>query len=160
LHPIVVHFAIALLAVAIFADFLFLVSMKEKYASLAGTLLYAGAGFLIIAVWSGLLEKRTITATPDDAVLIHHHQLSGIITLICVFLLLLLRYFRKSHPNLILKRIYYVIAFITFLSLVQTGFLGGEMVYKYGIGTGQKGTKKQAPASFETESDSLRQSPQ
>ena len=157
MHPIVVHFAIALVSIAILADFLFLISKKKKHANLAGTLLYAGAGFLIVAVWSGFLAKRSITATPDDAVLIHHHQLSGIITLICVSLLVLLRFFRKNSPNIVLKRIYYIIAFVAFLSLVQTGFLGGEMVYKYGIGTGHKGVQKQAPASFETENDSLRQ---
>ncbi|MFQ5583136.1 MAG: DUF2231 domain-containing protein [Calditrichia bacterium] len=146
LHPVIVHFAIALLSTAIVLDLLYLLSGKEQFRQVSKYLLIAGTLSAVGAVLSGNHEVQSIQKIPEFEQLIESHQTSGTWTMWIFIAVTILRFvFEKfrffSKP---LKWIYYLLGVIALVFLFRTGFLGGEMVYIHGIGTSQ--TKK-APLS-------------
>lgn len=136
LHPVVVHFAIALLTVAVVCDFLFLISKKENFWQISNYLLVAGTLSAIGAVLTGTQAFKLIDITPEIEGLVNSHRNSGQLAMWMFIALTALRFlFIKLHffqkP---LKWIYYIFSLMALAFLLRTGLLGGEMVYIHGVG--------------------------
>lgn len=136
LHPVVVHFAIALLTVAVICDFLFLISQKENFRQISNYLLVVGTLSAIGAVLTGTQAFKLIDLTPKIEKLINSHRISGQLAMWMFIALTGLRYlfiklqlFQKP-----LKWLYYIFSLIALVFLLRTGLLGGEMVYIHGVG--------------------------
>lgn len=136
LHPVVVHFAIALLTVAVVCDFLFLITKKENFWQISNYLLVAGTLSAIGAVLTGTQAFKLIEITPEIEDLVNSHRSGGqlamwmFITLTALrFLFIKLQLFQNP-----LKWLYYIFSLIALVFLLRTGLLGGEMVYIHGVG--------------------------
>ncbi len=136
LHPIVVHFAIALLSIGIVADGIYQISRNAKYGSLVLPLLLIGVFFAFLAVYTGLQAEKTVEIPSRLASHVAVHKLSALLTTGGAIITLLLRWFQEkySYHRGIVKWGYRLIAILTLAFLFRTGLLGGEMVYKYGVG--------------------------
>ena len=154
LHALVVHFTIALLAVSVTSDFLFLISGKEKFRRISRSLLIPGTLAALAAVVSGMLARNALEIPQGLENNIARHQWSGIMTLIAFVLLCLFRYglavsIRESKP---FRWVYYTVSVLGLIFLFRTGFLGGELVLKFGIGADANNRKLPlVKPSFENE---------
>jgi len=139
LHPVVVHFAIALLSLTILFDFIYWVSYKDKYLELGHFTIALGTLAALVAVFSGNQARQTLDVPEDLINLVNQHQLSGEITIWLFIALVILRiiYLKRNWFKTRLRWIYIAVAVIGTIFLFRTGFLGGEMVYIYGLGTGK-----------------------
>lgn len=149
-HPIIVHFAIALLSIAIITDFLYLISKKEHFWQIATYLLLLGTVSSIGAVLSGHQAQDAVLKNPEVDKLIAVHMTSGEITMWIFIVLIVIRFlfikfklFDKS-----IKWVYYLIGIIGFAFLLRTGILGGEMVYVHGVGISEKTKTPATKPSF------------
>jgi uncharacterized membrane protein len=150
LHPIIVHFTIALLSIAIIADFLHLISKKENFWQISSFLLILGTLSAIGAVITGHQAVDSILVNPQVKELINTHETSGEITMWIFVILTGLRFllirFKKFDTRL--KWIYYSVGLVALLFLFRTGILGGEMVYIHGVGTAKETDTPASKPSF------------
>ncbi len=151
LHPIIVHFAIALLSVAVITDLLYLVTRKQNFWQLTNLMLIIGTLSALIAVITGNQAFQVVTIPEGTKPLVLSHQLSGQITLglfagVSVLRWVLIRLKLFAHP---LRWIYYILLLTASFYLFRTGVLGGEMVYIHGVGTQKESSKPAAKPSFQ-----------
>lgn len=136
LHPLIVHFAIALLSVAVMSDLLFLVTKKNDFWQISNFLLIIGTIGAIAAVLTGIQAQKQISVSPDLEGLVRSHENSGKLTMLIFIaytgLRLVLQKLRLFDT--VWKWVYYITGIIALILLFRTGLLGGEMVYIHGIG--------------------------
>jgi len=149
-HPVIVHFTIALLSVAVISDFLYLITKKETFYQVASWMLVIGAMCAVGAVLTGNQAASRVEIPAEIEALVQTHRNSGQITMWSFlslaalrFLFIKLRLFQKP-----LKWIYYLASAAALLFLFRTGLLGGEMVYIHGVGVNKSAPPVSKP-SFE-----------
>lgn len=149
-HPIIVHFAIALLSIAVITDFIHLITQKEHFRQIATYLLLLGTASAIGAVLTGHQAESAIDATPQIEELINTHKNSGEITMWIFVGLTTLRfvYFKFNYFEKPIRWIYYLLGIVAFSFLLRTGILGGEMVYIHGVGISDQTKKPLQKPSF------------
>lgn len=83
IHPLVVHFPIALLVIAVFFDAARLFFKKESWLQKATLALYTtGSVGLIAAFWSGRRAVETVSVTGDAIPVVTSHEDWALYTLI------------------------------------------------------------------------------
>lgn len=149
-HPIIVHFAIALLSIAIITDLIYLISKKEHFMQIATYLLLTGTVSAIAAVLTGHQAEEAVLKTPEIEALISAHKNSGEITMWIFIAVAALRfpYIKFKLFEKPLKWIYYLGSIIALTFLLRTGILGGEMVYIHGVGISEEAKKPVPKPSF------------
>jgi uncharacterized membrane protein len=134
IHPMVVHFPIAIIMVGFLADFLSLVFKKERCLSRMGFYLML-LGILAALVAFGTGYFLTCTTIEDAGALGQHHKLFATLTLITIIIAAIFRilivYLKKDETKL--KYISIVIFFLAAAFVGITGYLGGMIVYGNGI---------------------------
>lgn len=137
IHPILVHFPIALLVIAVVAS-LAEVIFSGEWISKARISLYAfGTLSALVAVLSGREAADSVDASFSAEITMGKHSDMGHYTLyffiVFTVVQLLIMYFKKSNQKII-KIIFLVVGVLGLILLVQTGDLGAQLVYKYGVG--------------------------
>jgi uncharacterized membrane protein len=163
LHPIIVHFPIALLIVGVLLDFLALLLRRAHLVAAASWSLGFGSLGLLAAELSGqLIEGHVNRALAGNLLEMHKtFALMTVITFITLFVLRILwlspyilsflspampvaararKYIHTSLPILgqnsrLLIGIYLLLSVAGIVLLAITGYLGGSMVYDHGVGT-------------------------
>lgn len=136
-HPMVVHFPIALLAVAFLADTVGLLIKKEHCFHKAGFILQVlGTLGVIAAFFSGdeFTSWETFAGPTKDAFLLH--QDAAIITIwiaITATVARILIVMMKKFTG-VLKWVCIILLFVSMLSVLRTGFLGGDLVLNFLMG--------------------------
>lgn len=147
LHPLVVHFPIALLLIAPFfvALGLFLPKAKAKHTIFAGfALVVIGTGFLFLTTETGDAAADQVHKSPAVSSLLHEHEELAETTEIAFGMLLALFAALIFGPTL-LKRELTIRTFRTGLSvfllayiggallLINTAHAGGRLVHEFGV---------------------------
>ena len=136
LHPMIVHFPIAIIIVGFTADVVSLFFKNEKCLSKTGFYLLILGALATITAWT---TGQLFTSKPaEDAVanVFNEHMTGALITLIliscaCVFRVWLVI---KKREESQLKWIAFSLYFLAFAAVSFTGFMGGIMVYKFMLG--------------------------
>ncbi len=155
IHPMVVHFPIALLITSVFLDFLRLVTKRKSFEKSAFHLLFLDnksrqsciirkffdrSAFLILflgalgsiaAIIFGFLAEDAAKNRPNIGDMIETHEAlafaaAGIFILIARYIFMRRDNFSKIRPY------YLVIAVLGIIVLLLTAFYGGQLVYDYG----------------------------
>jgi uncharacterized membrane protein len=134
-HPVCVHFAVALTVVAVVLDAAAGArGGRRRWQAAARINLGLGVGALAAAVASGWFEARLPRAEqPLEAQaqrLLQYHEYLGFALLGFFGLLLIWRYAAGMRA----PRALTVLAFLGLGGLAVEGYLGGELVYRYGLG--------------------------
>jgi uncharacterized membrane protein len=133
LHPLVVHFPIALLTVFFALDLIGSLARRQDWRQIAGSLLYLGTAFAGITVLAGLAAASTVAHGGNVHEIMEHHEHLGISVLSLAALLSVWRLLSKGHIAGPANSFYLVLAAILSGLLAFTADLGGLMVYKYGV---------------------------
>jgi uncharacterized membrane protein len=133
LHPMLVHFPIAIILVGFLADVAFLFFKNEKCLSKTGFyLMIAGTLAAAVAYTSGQLFANEPTQG-DIVNVFERHELFALITLIIMGIGSLVRIYaivKMIETKFMTWTIFGLYCFGA-LSVGITGFLGGSMVYDY-----------------------------
>lgn len=140
-HPLIVHFPIALLFIAAAADALaLLLGRRWRTGREVATGLYAATGLsAVVTYYSGTWALDTVTvATSDAARTLATHSLWGWYTMLATGLYAAVRAASLLVPSVRDRRWVHVAFFVvglgTFFPLYKAGENGGEMVYRHGVG--------------------------
>ncbi len=136
LHPMIVHFPIALLIIGFLSDLAGLILKRNFFTQAGFYLLILGALGITAAYLSGLnagagvseegLLKQALETHQGAAVLTFWLVLAAALTRITVVML-------KRYKG-ILKAGVLVLYFFSVVAIARTGYYGGELVYKHAAG--------------------------
>lgn len=133
LHPMIVHFPIALIIVGFLADVVFLFFKSEKCLSKTGFYLMVLGALGAIAAWA---TGQLFTYEPSQGEILkvfEKHETGALITMILMIAGAALRIYlvTRKREDTSLKWIVFIIYLLAFCTVSFTGFMGGTMVYKY-----------------------------
>lgn len=132
LHPMLVHFPIALILWGFIADVASLLFKKEVCLSKLGFyLLIFGTLTAFVALLSGVLFTAEMTGAAGG--IKETHELFAWITVATAAIALAFRIFimAKNKENTNLKWVAFVLYGLATISVSITGFFGGTLVYSY-----------------------------
>ncbi len=135
LHPMVVHFPIAIIIVGFAADFLGLFIKKEPWLPKAGFyLMLLGLLATLVAFGTGYFFTSEMEGEPG--IVRHRHEIFAVLTLISISLSAIFRIvlvvLRKEGSGL--KYISLGLYFLAFTFVSITGYIGGSLVMDYLLG--------------------------
>ncbi len=138
LHPLIVHFPIALIIVGFFAEVVSLFFKSEKCLSKTGFYLMILGSLAAIAAW-GTGQLFTEEPTQGEILKVFEkHETGGLITMILIVTGTIFRIWLavKKKEETPLKWVAFAFYFLAFAAVAFTGFMGGRMVYDFMIGLG------------------------
>jgi uncharacterized membrane protein len=136
LHPMIVHFPIALITTGFLADVVFLFFRNEKCLSKTGFYLMVLGALAAVAAWS---TGQLFTNEPSQGAIIkvfERHETGALITMILIVTGAALRIYSvvRKKEETGLKWVVFAFYMLAFLAVTFTGFMGGTMVYNYMMG--------------------------
>lgn len=133
LHPMLVHFPIALVAVGFLLELIYLLNKKEICLTKAGYYLLVLGTLAAVITWlSGLLFTSEMEGAAGQVR--ETHELMATVTVILLVIAAAIRIYitlKKKNNNKTLKNIAFVLYGLATLSVFATGFFGGTLVYNY-----------------------------
>ena len=136
-HPALVHFAVAFIATGAVVEAYGLLRDREEPRRFGETLLVAGTLTLVAVIASGYFAANSITLPEGAAGTLDAHERNGWFLLA----MLVLMKFWKGWVGGTLEganRKAYAVALLAVAAwLAYSAWLGGTLVYTYGVGVGQ-----------------------
>jgi uncharacterized membrane protein len=133
LHPMIVHFPIALIIVGFLAEVLSLFFKSEKCLSKTGFYLMILGTLAAVVAWA---TGQLFTNEPTQGQVMQvfaRHETGALITMLIMILCSVFRIYivikRKEETDL--KWIAFGIYLLGFFAVAFTGYMGGAMVYDY-----------------------------
>jgi len=133
LHPMIVHFPIALITIGFLADVVSLFFKSEKCLSKTGFYLMVLGALGAIAAWS---TGQLFTSDPTQGAIVdvfEKHETGALITMILMIIGSSFRIWlvAKKKEETQLKWIAFGFYLLAFAAVTFTGFMGGTMVYDF-----------------------------
>jgi len=133
IHPMIVHFPVALIFIGFIAEVLSLFFKSEKCLSKTGFYLMILGTVAAIAAW---VSGQLFTSHPFDSgfmKLFEKHEKGALITMIVMVIGLIFRIWlvARKKESTMLKWIAFGFYLLGFASVSFTGFIGGKMVYDF-----------------------------
>lgn len=133
-HPIVVHFPIALLLTALGLDALALVLRREALHRVALWNLVLGTVGAAATVLTGLQAERVAKHTFEIHQVMELHKRLGLSTLALAVALSAWRLIARHHLALRGRLALLLAGTLLAGAVIGTGYLGGRLVYEFGVG--------------------------
>ena len=134
LHPMLVHFPIALLIMSVAFDAAGTIWKRECFREGALWLLVCGLVGGIAAALAGDMAEDAAKQAGIAEALIENHETFALTTLGIFGILLLWRVFLRNQFSLNTIKVYMVVAMIGLGTLSVAGHFGGNLVYEHGAG--------------------------
>ena len=133
IHPIFVHFPIALLALSVAADVVAFFTNIESLRSAAWWSLTGAALGGVVTVLAGVFDMRRAEINEEIHERVHRHMKVGFALLAAIVGLTVWRWTFFAQPALPVSGIYLDCAILAMALAGFQGWLGGELVYSYGV---------------------------
>lgn len=134
IHPLIVHFPIALLSLFCLFDFFGSLFGVASWRKAAGWFLYTGAISTVLAVFAGLQAAASVPHNEIVHLILQKHQFYGF-TVAGMSIFLSLWRLLASSINAFGNVVYQLLSIGMFCMLVLGADLGGLMVFKHGVAT-------------------------
>lgn len=135
LHAILIHFPIALLIIGYFSEIIGLINKKLFFKNVSFYLLIIGVLGVVVAYISGNYADDILEMDTLKVPLELHEQAALIVLILSITLILFKAFISVAKLD---STFYSWIGIILFTALIiaitVTGYLGGQLVYKYGAG--------------------------
>jgi uncharacterized membrane protein len=133
LHPMIVHFPVALITVGFIAEVVSLFYKSEKCLSKTGFYLMVLGTLAAIAAWS---TGQLFTSEPSQGEIVQifeKHETGALITMILMIICSAFRIWLiiQKKEDTQLKWIAFGFYLLGFAAVTFTGFMGGTMVYNF-----------------------------
>jgi uncharacterized membrane protein len=153
LHPVFVHFPLALLLTATFFYILGAALKKEPLLVVGKWNLFAGLLGSALAVWTGLEAAKGVShGGGTHQVMILHQNLGYAILGLSLILSVWVLASKANIPSK-LKGLFLAGLLILGVLIAQTADLGGRMVFLNGVGVGRKSMMPKEPGRAHVEHD-------
>ncbi|MEA4905373.1 MAG: DUF2231 domain-containing protein [Petrimonas sp.] len=133
LHPMLVHFPIALVSVGFLLEISYFFCKKEVCLTRAGYYLLIIGTLAAAATWlSGMLFTSEMEGSAGQ--IRETHELFATVTLVLLLIAASIRIYlslKKKEDNKTLKNMAFVLYALATVSVFITGFFGGTLVYNY-----------------------------
>ncbi len=133
MHPLLVHFPIALLLSFVVLDFLGSLLGKSNWRGVASWFLYSGTLMAVFTVAAGLIAADSVAHGDEVHAIMEHHEHLGISLLLLAGVLTLWRLLAKPLPAAAANTLYLLLAGVMSVLILFTADLGGLMVYEHGV---------------------------
>lgn len=133
IHPLLVHFPIALLSLFFLLDVISSVAGRDEWRRVAGWFLYLGTGFAALTVAAGLMAAKSVAHGGNVHEIMENHEHLALSVLALAGGLSLWRWLAKGSVVGPANTLYVLLAAILCAMLAFTADLGGLMVYRYGV---------------------------
>ena len=133
LHPLLVHFPIALLVTAFVADVSFALTALVSLRDAGWWMLFAAAVSGVGTVLAGVFDMSRAELGEEVHPRVHRHMWVGIALSVLMALLAAWRWVFFNDPSTPLSSIYLDAAFLVVALAGFQGWLGGELVYTHGV---------------------------
>ncbi|MCC6485267.1 MAG: DUF2231 domain-containing protein [Armatimonadetes bacterium] len=153
IHPVTVHFPIALLVVSFIFDLLGVVTKDESFRKAGFYCLILALFGLVASYFTGLQAQSAARSIPNIEPHIRTHMQAGVLTLVLTGVLVIGRIVVDARPAI--RRagstVYLGFLLIAVISVLRAGYLGSELVQQFGAGVEpiMKQHIKRAPSSGE-----------
>jgi uncharacterized membrane protein len=134
LHPMVVHFPIALYLLGVLLTLGYLWRTTAEYERFAYWTFVLSGISVVVAALVGLVDLGTLAPDDPRRGTVNNHITSGVALLVVNGLLV---YYRFRWPDVLngsRRRQYLALMAVGVAALVTTGWLGGELVYNLRVG--------------------------
>jgi uncharacterized membrane protein len=150
IHPLVVHFPIALLLVGVLLDGLFLLLGRREWADVTFLLVALGVVGAFAAGLTGQMAEHAIEplSAVTKGALEAHHEFAGLVNFFGTGMLALRMMVRLRPSKRAILGAYLAVALVTCALLVVTARRGGMLVYDHGAGTSTTATPPPASDSI------------
>ncbi|RME02865.1 MAG: DUF2231 domain-containing protein [Planctomycetota bacterium] len=151
LHPVFVHFPIALLTFSVIFDAIGMWLKKESLKNAAWWTMVAGIGGILLAVATGLWAESTVPHGGGSHEIMEIHETLELIGLGAFVVLFIWRSVRKSIlPEVSWQLgVYFFLAAVGLATMLYGAHLGGRLVYEFGVGGQLVNTSQQNGHSHE-----------
>jgi uncharacterized membrane protein len=160
IHPLIVHFPIALLVLAVLFDAARLFFKEENWLEKATLALYAtGSLGLIASFLSGRQAVETVSITGDAIPVVASHEDWALYTLIYFLVFTAIRFvtwWKQLEKGFVLP-ILVIFALGGTGMLWYTGELGAKLVYKHGVAVGEVDRLQQRIENLERDISAFRE---
>jgi len=129
LHPVLVHFPVALVLTALFAEILCIARRDGRYNDAATIMITWAAWISVPAAIAGFLRAGTITLDATEQSLFEVHRVAGIATPVLVFLCAGLAAGTRRSGQIWELMLYRVVLVVAAVSAAVAGYYGGEIVF-------------------------------
>lgn len=133
LHPQFVHFPIALLGTSLIFDIIGLARGEPVWWSIAFWNIALGLVIAAVAATTGLMDSRRVKSDSPAAKVVTPHMLSMIAAVVAYGVALIIRGGPGTPSGAGIAGTI-VLEAVGLLLLIVGGYLGGEMVYRHGVG--------------------------
>jgi uncharacterized membrane protein len=132
-HPMVVHFTIALFLFSVLMDILGLITKKSTFHVVSWYSLFTSGIAVIFTVMAGLIAESTANPSIPAQGIIEIHEKFGFTVLTIIWVLTIWRIILKGKMPVKGLTLFMVISIIGVIAITIGGYLGGELVYTYGV---------------------------
>jgi uncharacterized membrane protein len=148
IHPMLIVFPLGLLAIAVLFDILRIFTGNEALAEVAFWNIAAGVIGGLVAALFGFIDWLNVPSgtRAKQVGLVHGGGNVVVVALFAVSWLM-----RLGEPNYVPSALAFVLGVVAVLLALVTGWLGGELVYRLGVGV-DDGAALDAPSSLARES--------
>lgn len=130
LHPLLVHFPLALLLAAVFAEFLLMIRKKPAYSAVTLFCLILGTLGAEVSAITGLSRTQFVHFRGDLSHLLAIHRGLGIFIAVFSALITLCYVFNLTKQNRVVIWVVRVFLLILTVIVLLTGHVGGSLVYE------------------------------
>ncbi len=140
-HPMLVHFTVALLSVAVILHLLARLSLprnlRGEWRVVAHWSLWIGAGLSLVTGFTGWLAYNSVDHDELSHLAMTDHRNWAIVTLVLFVVLALWslwNWLAKREPAKVVSAVYSMTLVVAGVLLASTAWRGGELVYRHGLG--------------------------
>ena len=137
-HPILVHFVIAPLIIAFVFDFLWIFKKEDFFQKFSWYNLNIAGTFGVLSIISGLIAEENVIFSEVSKEAFESHEEFAFIFIILLIIQVLWRIGLNGKYPKKLMYVYYLLLITSLFSVIYTGYLGGKLVFEYGIGVNSK----------------------
>ncbi len=136
-HPLFVHFTVALLSVAVLlsviTQFMSAGKLREQWQLVAQWNLWIGAGITVMTVVAGVVAYNSVAHDTPSHEAMTEHRNWALVTAV-LFIVLAVWSWRRAKAGLGMSMVLLIALLVSGGLLASTAWLGGEAVYRYGLG--------------------------
>jgi len=134
IHPLFVHYPIALFTAFLVAEFFGVILKNEDFLCAASFCLYLGTIAALFTVAAGYYAAATVEHSEAVHAIMENHEGFGVTVLIIAAFLSAWRLYVRRRFSPKAQILHIIMAFALAIIIALGADLGGLMVYKYGVG--------------------------